>query len=632
MATSQLKASIIIDLTGNLMNKSRQFSNAISSMCQKNSASFKSMANDAKQLSNSIDSLGNKAAMSFTAAGYAFNKTFIKTAAMFERYQIQSASLFGGDEGGRKAMAWAKQDAKDTVLSLEQVMDMMTEMKSFGMNPMDGTLKTMEDVSAMHGWDFDKLHGAMQQIEQMSAKGKIGMDDAKILFGYGINMYQEIATATGHTKKEIMALGAKGLLTTKAIRIALAQLHKESDGASSKAMKTWDGMISNLGDDWQQFVENVMTRGVFDKLKGRLRAIKSLVENPTQSNQGAHNTAAILNKSIDQATAAGSGLWEVLKGVGSTVEYIATEAGKVSAYFGDSSKNIDSSVSGMKTLAEIVASLYIGNKVVRMGAPLVKGGYKVARAGYKVGKGTVKAGRWSWRKIFGGGSPEIGDEHKLGAPELPGGKSAGVERVFVTNWPKSFGMDDSGSFSGSDGKKSRRKKGPGKGRSKFSRILGAGEEVLEDVENAAGKKGLWGKIKGIGNSAGRYAKGLPLLGAALTAVDVATDDNNTQRGGDIGSSAGAWVGGALGTLTDEFTGPFGTIIGAQIGQTIGDKIGSAIGSWFDDDKKPADAAAQPTNGKIDLNINLPAGASIDSSMSSFGGYNPFNLMTGGYIP
>ena len=634
MAAKQLKASIIIDMTGNVMKKAGQFGSAIDRMVKRNSASIKTLRNDVKYLSDSFDTFGTRATIGVIAAGVAIDKTFVKTAAMFERFQIQTTSLFGGPEQGKQAMNWAKQNAKDTVLSLEQVMQMMTEMKGFGMDPMDGKLSIMENVSAQHGWGFEQLHGAMAQVEQMYAKGKIGGEDAKTLTTYGLNVYDELNKATGIPQQRLMGFATKGLLGKKAFKVLFEQLDKESKGASAAAMKTWDGLMSNLGDDWQQWEENVMNRGVFDKLKNKARQFKSFVENPDKANAAAHNTAAILNHSIDMASAGAEGLWDVFKGIGTTIDKTSSVLGDWAVKLGladDKAKSTDKSLVGIKYLVEGIAAVWLGNKAIRTAKPFVKTGWTLGKGGYKAGKGLFKGGRWVWRKIFGGGSPAVGTGIP-GAGPVPGAEK--VMRVFVTNWPKSgMGSDYGGDFGNdSKGKKSRRKKGPGKGRGRFSRILGAGEEVLEDAEQVAGSGGLWSKVKSLFKGAGTAAKAVPLLGIAATAVDVASADNNTERGAAIGGNAGAWVGGAIGTLTDEFTGPFGTIVGAEIGQSLGDKLGSMIGSWFDDKKDDKPTQQQPLNGSIDLNLNLPAGVTVGSSMMSFGGGNPFNLTTAGYLP
>ncbi|ELS4260390.1 tape measure protein [Salmonella enterica] len=646
MAAKQLKASIIIDLGGNVAQKAGQFSNAISRMVQRNSSTIRAFNNDIKGLSSNIDKMGSRAIMGAGAIGYAFNKSFVSTASMFERYQIQSAQLFGGNEGGRKALNWAKQNAKETVMSLQEVMQMMAEMKGFGLNPMGGKLNIMEDEGAMRGWKNDETHAALLQFEQMYAKNKITMEDATPLLERGVDVYGYLSKHFGVSEDYIRQLGEKGLLRKKELDIVFQEMAKESKGASKKAMKSFDNMISNFGDDWTTWQENVMNRGVFDKIKNKARQFKNFVENPDKANAAAHNTAAILNHSIDMATASAEGLWDVFKGIGNTVTTISDDIGKAAAWMqGADGKEKDkkkstatpaTTLNGVKYLTEGLAAAWLGNKVIRTSYSVGSGVFKAGKWGYKAIKGTAKggfsAGRWSWRKVFGGKRPQVENEIPgSGTGSFPASTDK-VMRVFVTNWPASgFGGSDFDG-PGGDGKKSRRKKGPGKGRGRFSRVIGAGEEVLEDVEHAASKKGFWNRAKSLFSGAGRAAKAMPWVGAALTAANVATATNNTQRGEAIGGSAGAWIGGVLGTLTDEFTGPFGTIVGEQLGQSLGDKLGAMLGSLFDDKKDTQTTQQQPVSGRIDLNLNLPDGVTVGSSVSSFGSFNPINLMTGGYIP
>lgn len=647
MSSKQLKASVIIDMTGNVTQKSKVFADSISQMEKRSSSAFDRMKTNIGYLSGNLDKMVTRAAVGITAASAILDKSFIKTAAMFERYQIQSAQLFGGDEGGRKALNWAKQNAKATTMSLQEVMQMMTEMKAFGLNPMDGKLKILEDQGAMRGWKGDETHAALLQLEQMYAKGKITMEDARPLLEKGLDVYGYLSKYSGYSEKHVRELGEKGLLGKKALDVVFRGMAKESNGASEKAMKAFDNMISNLVDDWTQWQENVMNRGVFDKVKNKVRQFKNAIEDPGKANQAAHNTAAILNHSIDMATAGAEGLWDVFKGIGNTVDIISSTIDKTTAgihtmeywFSGKDSKDQKTrnkmptkpNNDGFRYLVEGVASLWLGKKVFDFGKPLVKSGWILGKGLWGGGKGLFNGGRWATRKIFGRGKgrPGIGDTVTPSAEAIA---ASAVLRVFVTNWPGS-GYD----IGGGGGGKNHRKKGPGKKRGRTSRVLHGGEELFHDgeelLERASGQKGIWNRVKSLFKGTSHMGKALPLVGTALTVASVAMDDTNTERGGDIGGSVGAWVGGALGTLTDEFTGPFGTIVGAEIGQSLGDKLGSMIGSLFDDKKDEQQAQPQtPLNGRIDLNLNLPGNVTLGSSVMSFGGYNPINLTTGGIIP
>lgn len=620
MGARNLKASIILNMKGNVGEKADAFGKSVSRMVKRNSVAIRTLKNDIKGLSAGFDSFGNRAILTAGAVSAAFNMSFVKTAASFERYRRQMNVLFEGPQQGKKAFDWVKQNAKETTLSLQQAMELTTEMKAFGMNPMDGSLRIMEDTAAGRGWQYDKLHGALQQLEQMFAKQKILQEDAKVLTTYGIDVYKEISKATGIDAKKLRIAGSKGKLGNGAIKILWQQLAKESKGASAEAMKGWDGMISNLGDDWSQFQKNVMDRGVFDKLKNRVRELKNFLEDPGKSGIAAHNTAAVLNHSINIATESAKGLYDAFSDIYtlSTKTYDTLNGWAVKlGLVDDKVKNTKDSLLSVRHIAEALALLYIGNKAVRMGAPLAKGAWKTTRYGWKAGRGVYRGGRWVGRKLLRRRSPEV--DTPVGMPESVGS----VQRVFVTNWPAGgMGMSD-----GRTPQKGPKKKGPGKGRGRTTRVTPSVPDVpvpppAPELPAARAKRT---RLPGKGSLA------FMAVDTAMTLADVADKKTNADRGADIGATAGMWVGGALGTLTDEFTGPFGTMIGMELGQTVGEQLGSWLGSFFDD-KKDEKSDSEPIKGRIDLNLNLPEGVSVKSSYSTFNGASPINLLNGGYLP
>lgn len=94
--------------------------------------------------------------------------------------------------------------------------------------------------------------------------------------------------------------------------------------------------------------------------------------------------------------------------------------------------------------------------------------------------------------------------------------------------------------------------------------------------------GLSSVTKGIGATGKFLSKGMPLMNAAFSGLDVLNTLSTTKAGsaarhkgvgGAIGGGVGATVGGAVGSLL----GPLGTIGGGIAGQWVGDKVGSWLG-------------------------------------------------------
>ncbi|WP_151743010.1 MULTISPECIES: phage tail tip lysozyme [unclassified Acinetobacter] len=108
----------------------------------------------------------------------------------------------------------------------------------------------------------------------------------------------------------------------------------------------------------------------------------------------------------------------------------------------------------------------------------------------------------------------------------------------------------------------------------IGKLLGAGGGILAS---------LFGGILKNGGKLLKFGKGLPIIGALLTAMSFSDwgTKSTKEKGGAIGGTAGGLIGGAIGSLF----GPLGTVAGAGLGSIIGEKIGSVaapyIKQWTD---------------------------------------------------
>lgn len=109
----------------------------------------------------------------------------------------------------------------------------------------------------------------------------------------------------------------------------------------------------------------------------------------------------------------------------------------------------------------------------------------------------------------------------------------------------------------------------------LGKLLGGGGGLLGGLLGSLFGKGGKGLSKLL-----KFGKGIPVLGALLTALSFSDWDNkNTnEKGGAVGSAAG----GTIGAIAGSFFGPVGTVIGGLAGAWIGDKLGSTVAPYFKD--------------------------------------------------
>lgn len=366
----QLRASIIIDLMGNIAQRSRQFAGNISTMARSSQTAMRGLRTSVVNVSSSIDRLGSSATRTFgmlaaggatvAGLGYTANKLFISIAATRENQRIAMNSLYKGNQQHATAMMqWAIQNAKDSTWGLTGVMQEFTQSKAFGMSD-DQTknfITMLQDQGALKGWDLSAAQGASLQLKQMFSRQQITAADANLLTGYGINVYQKLAEATGKDIRKVQDEGSKGKLGPKTIELLFRLLQDEAKGAQKNAMNSWTGLTAQMGDVWEDFADKLMNKGPFERLKGQLRDVlgwydrisKPGVNGVSELDQLTDNLAGKFNSAFISIKRAADQAWRVL------------QMGKNALSW------VDENIVSLKTMAKVIGGIWLANKALRIG-------------------------------------------------------------------------------------------------------------------------------------------------------------------------------------------------------------------------------------------------------------------------
>ncbi|HIA1931044.1 TPA: tape measure protein [Salmonella enterica] len=669
MTGKRLKASVIIDLNGNLSRRSRQYSNQINALSRSGQSSLRALRMEVVRVSGAIDRMGSLSTRTFrmlsagalgiAGVGYTANKLFIGAAAQREQQIIAMNSLYHGDKVRAQAMmAWAKQNAKDTTWGLSGVLDEIRSSKGFGMTDEQTKqfITMLQDQGAMHGWDLPTAQGASLQLKQMFARQQITAADANLLTGYGINVYQALADATGTDVKKIRDLGTKGKLGMKSILTVFRTLSEQSKGAQASAMNSWDGMFAQMEANLLEFRIKVANSGPFEEIKNEMRRVLNwhdMADKSGELDALAENIGQKFLTTFRTVKIAAQELWRWLK------------PGK------DALAWVDQNIVSLKKLAAVLVSVWLANKALRAGWAVAKPSWQVASYPFKTGRRM-----WRWMRNRKRGQAGLPVPDAMTSETLLQG--IGIQRVFVINWPRGFGGYGSGG--GRRGRSGGRMapllprqplllSGPqplalpaprpvlalpppgvpvtarpaplplaGKS-GLLSRLAGsaAGQLVtgtvgkLADAGRAVGGwfSGIGNKLAGsaigrvvtkgagalgwMGKGAGRALSRLggPVMGALQLAPVLMDEQASThEKAGAIGSTAGAWLGGAVGSLA----GPLGTVAGATLGSVAGEYLGGFVTDlyqkWTATDKEPQE---QKVNAEASLRVELGEGLRLTSS-------------------
>lgn len=571
--------SFYVNLAGNVSTQANRFGQSIQSMASRSKRALSGLKSSVQSFSNSIDSIGNRAFIGLTAGGALASRSLIKTAAEFEMAGIRMKQTFGDD--GDKATAWLKQFATDTPMAFGDVQNAMMRLKTAGIDPMNGSLQALVDYNAKVGGDAANLDGYISAISKGFIKGKLSMEEINPLLERNVKVFEILAAETGgkYTAEQMQKMLQEGKLGRKAIAALLRGMGKDAAGSAKEQMKTWDGLVSNLGDTFTSMQASFMEKGVFDELKKELGGILDWLNQKIESGEF-DEFAKQVNDTLVQAL-------RDLKDISKDVKPILEDIGNVMGWLSEKA-------GGYGNLAKFTAALYVANKIARSGV------------GQAVGRGAWGAGKWGAGKIFG----KKGTANTAGGVAGTLGNVAGVTPVFVTNFA------DMG-FGGRAGRKGgrggyRAKNSAPKAATNVTKVAQtATKSIKQTATNAI--KSTATATKNMAGSVAKNLKGVPGLGVGLAVTEgamVMMDDTATtqEKSESIGSIAGATAGAIVGQALIPIP-----VVGAMVGSFVGDWLGGWLGSEVGEMLSSPEPQETKLDGSIEVKIKATDGLTASVS-------------------
>lgn len=199
------------------------------------------------------------------AAG-ALAKSVISTASTFEQFEVQLTTIEGSSEKAKESLAWISDFGARTPYDVEQVTEAFVKLKAYGLDPINNNLlESLGNTASAMGKPLeqaveaiaDAVRGENERLKEFGIVGSKNGDKISYTYDYnGESFTKEVDNDTA------------------SIQLALQEIFDQKfDGGMEALSKTWEGMLSNLGDQWTDFKRKIGEAGIFDKLKGRLRTV-----------------------------------------------------------------------------------------------------------------------------------------------------------------------------------------------------------------------------------------------------------------------------------------------------------------------------------------------------------------------
>ena len=252
-----------------------------------------------------------------------FRRTFVDTAAQFERFETVLTTIEGSSTKAKASMRWISDFAVKTPYELEQVTDAFVKLRAYGMDPTRGLLRSLGDTSAAMGKDLmqaveaiaDAVTGENERLKEFGIKARTKGD--VITYEYTLAGETKTAQANARDRAQIEKT-LRGIFDSK------------FSGAMAGQSRTFIGMISNLMDQWTRFQQMVMKHGVFDWLKTKLSGLLDKLNELAASGQldkFAKQVSGKLIKAFEWLWETGQKAWPVIERVAGGIGKMADAVG-----------------------------------------------------------------------------------------------------------------------------------------------------------------------------------------------------------------------------------------------------------------------------------------------------------------
>jgi len=191
-------------------------------------------------------------------------KTFLQAATTTEGFQLRLQTLLGSVSEGNRMFKEMAEFAGTVPFELEQIMESATNLAGImegGVDEVREWMPLIADLAAATGMQINET---TEQIQRMLSAGAASADRFR---EKGVLAMLGFQAGVSYSAEE----------TSRMLQEAWKDPESKFAGATEAMAKSWEGMISMLGDTWFAFRTMVMDAGVFDFMKAGLKTVMDLV-------------------------------------------------------------------------------------------------------------------------------------------------------------------------------------------------------------------------------------------------------------------------------------------------------------------------------------------------------------------
>ncbi|MBU2113718.1 MAG: tape measure protein [Gammaproteobacteria bacterium] len=284
--------------------------------------------------------------------------SILSTADQLESYSFQFAALFGGIEQGEQATQWVQDFARNTGTRIGNVRDAFVQLKTFGIDPMNGSLQALVDYNAKLGGSQEKLQGIILAVGQAWGKQKLQGEEILQLVERGVPVWDLLAQATGKSTAELQKLSTAGKLGRDAIAALVSELGNAAAGMSEAGLDRLGGQINIVANNWERFQQLIADSGLYQTAVQFLKDLNAefdTMANNGQLQKAAQDVSDFFSRLI---TSSGDSLRAFTESVSGLLRFISGVSGAVRIFVnGLSSALFMTAAAFTGTISQMIATL-----------------------------------------------------------------------------------------------------------------------------------------------------------------------------------------------------------------------------------------------------------------------------------
>lgn len=198
-------------------------------------------------------------------------------------FEAQMTAAMGSIEKGREATAWINEFANTTGTQLDAVKTSFATLKTFGIDPMNGSLQSLVDYNAKLGGSQEKLEGIILAVGQAWAKQKLQGEEILQLVERGVPVWDLLAKVTGKNTVELQKLSESGQLGRDTIAALMQELGSAASGQASQSLNRLSGQLALISNKWEEFKIRIADSGVYQVAVNFLQELNAKFDELVQS-------------------------------------------------------------------------------------------------------------------------------------------------------------------------------------------------------------------------------------------------------------------------------------------------------------------------------------------------------------